>query len=166
MGVPFMQAFMPSGPMVNVVESVFGRDFFRAKDIHGPTDSATEKVNASIHHMWKSMMPNFFVVPGSADFGKAMDTLIDGKMTILGNEPSKAIALAALLGFRLSEQPLAEAQAFQSSAIRGLLSDTRAAVGKQVRDQYARGNPDPVALQEFIAEQYDRLHEKIKEKQQ
>lgn len=63
--VPLPPAVMPGGPIALVGEIVLNKSMFTGKAITEETDTGSEKVGKTIGYLYKSMMPNLPILPGT-----------------------------------------------------------------------------------------------------
>lgn len=102
--VPILPAAMPGGPLVMLMEVLLNKSAFTGKDITLETDTMGEKIAKSFDHLWKGLMPNVVVLPGTYAF-EGVTNAAKGKTDAFGREMSVAQALANTAGIKMGSYP-------------------------------------------------------------
>jgi hypothetical protein len=155
----FPNAFTPNGPIISTIAgAIFGIDPFTGKTLGSSTDSQWEAFNARA----KFLAGQF--LPPAADpkrLGETYDKVVEGKTGPLGAEYDSSIAVAKLVGLRVTQVNLPEAEFWQQKAVKAIEMEYKKEISKITRESARYPDYDPDKLYEKKQELLSRMQEKI-----
>ena len=103
--IPMLPSMVPGGPLFTLLELMPGNtSTFTGKKIVLETDTRLEAAGKIADHLYKSMMPNIVILPGTYAYQGVVDS-IKGKSDAFGREMSTPQALASSVGVKLGSYP-------------------------------------------------------------
>jgi len=102
--MPILPAMVPGGPLAILAELALNKTQFTGKPITLETDSPDEKAVKIADYLYKSLMPNVPVVPGTYSW-TGIANASKGKTDAFGRELSTPQAVASAFGVKLGSYP-------------------------------------------------------------
>ena len=98
--IPLLPAMMPGGPLMLVGEVILDMSAFTGKKITLGTDTTTEKLTKTADYLYKAMMPNLVMLPGTHAWDSVMKAGTGGT-DAFGRELSTGQALLNTVGVKV-----------------------------------------------------------------
>lgn len=102
--IPILPSMMPGGPAMSLVELLINKSSFTGKSITLETDTNMEKWTKSADYLYKAMMPNIAILPGTYGFENLMNAS-KGKTDTFGRDLSTGQALLNTVGIKVGTYP-------------------------------------------------------------
>ena len=102
--IPILPGLQPGGPLVVLAEIALNKSAFTGKPITLGTDTARQKAEKFLDHMYKAAAPNVLGVPGTYATTGVVGSLT-GRTDAFGREMSTAQAVASSFGVKLGSYP-------------------------------------------------------------
>jgi hypothetical protein len=161
-GLPMLRTLTPNGPLVAIIEAVFGFNFYQRESTVKPTNTHTENLQAVMGQFSRSVLPDLPGVPNSYATQKVLDAIRD-KHGLSGAEENHALRLLSMLGPKIVEFDEKEQRVQQGLALQREMREYSASITKVYRDNARRGNKDVSGTKERAEELKTRRDERIRE---
>jgi len=102
--IPILPGLQPGGPLAVMAEVALNKSAFTGKPITLGTDTARQKAEKFLDHMYKAAAPNVLGVPGTYATTGVVGSLT-GRTDAFGREMSTAQAVASSFGVKLGSYP-------------------------------------------------------------
>jgi hypothetical protein len=157
-----LRTLTPNGPLVAIIEAVFGFNFYQRESTVKPTNTHTENLQAVMGQFSRSVLPDLPGVPNSYATQKVLDAIRD-KHGLSGAEENHALRLLSMLGPKIVEFDEKEQRVQQGLALQREMREYSASITKVYRDNARRGNKDVSGTKERAEELKTRRDERIRE---
>lgn len=134
--IPMLPALMPGGPLMLVAEVMLDSSGFTGKKISLETDTAMEKYGKTADYLYKSMMPNLVMLPGTHAWDNVMKASTGGTDSF-GRELSTGQALLNTVGLKVGSYGADTLRMNAAKKLQGEMMEIDHNINK-VKREYAR----------------------------
>lgn len=158
--MPLLPSMVPGGPLAILAELALNKTQFTGKPITLETDTPTEKAAKITDYLYKSLMPNVPVVPGTYSW-TGITNASKGKTDSFGRELSTPQAVASAFGVKLGSYPkdvlMQNLKAKEQADLMEVQKNIR-----QLKREHQRNGIDDAEFEKKMADQFAK-QVKIKE---